>query len=100
MNEYDKKSLFDMSYALMRRFAIIRLGLPTNYAADLKVWADAAQIAAPVTANMQDLLTAVAGERELGPAIFYAVLITLLCAAIWFWMWRQNDRLLRSRNSG
>ena len=74
MNEYDKKSLFDMSYALMRRFAIIRLGLPTNYAADLKVWADAAQIAAPVTANMQDLLTAVAGERELGPAIFRSMI--------------------------
>lgn len=30
---------------------------------------------------------------ELGPAIVYAVLITLLCAAIWFWMWRQNLRL-------
>jgi MoxR-like ATPase len=74
MNEYDKKTLFDMSYALMRRFAIIRLGLPKNYAEGLKTWTAAAGITAPVTANMLNLLTAVAGERELGPAIFRSMI--------------------------
>lgn len=74
MNEYDKKTLFDLSYALMRRFAIIRLGLPENYAEGLKTWSEAGGIAAPIIANMQQLLVAVAGEREIGPAIFRSMI--------------------------
>jgi predicted Co/Zn/Cd cation transporter (cation efflux family) len=30
---------------------------------------------------------------QLGPALIYAVLVVLICAATWFWMWRQNARL-------
>jgi MoxR-like ATPase len=74
MNEYDKKSLFDMSYALMRRFAIVRMGLPEHYAEDLAVWAKAAGINEAITENMQEILGAVDKERELGPAIFRSML--------------------------
>ncbi len=74
MNEYDKKSLFDLSYALMRRFAIIRLGLPQNYEQGLALWAGAAQIDPAVITNMQELLEATAGEREIGPAIFRSMI--------------------------
>lgn len=30
---------------------------------------------------------------QLGPALVYAALVVLICAATWFWMWRQNARL-------
>lgn len=30
---------------------------------------------------------------ELGVAILYSVLVVLICAAVWFWLWRQNDRI-------
>ena len=30
---------------------------------------------------------------DLGPALFYAVVVVFICAGTWFWMWRQNKRL-------
>lgn len=30
---------------------------------------------------------------QLGPALIYTVLVVLICAATWFWMWRHNARL-------
>jgi predicted Co/Zn/Cd cation transporter (cation efflux family) len=30
---------------------------------------------------------------ELGVAILYSVLVVLICAGVWFWLWRQNDRI-------
>lgn len=30
---------------------------------------------------------------ELGPAILYSVLVVLICAGTWFWLWRQNSRI-------
>jgi predicted Co/Zn/Cd cation transporter (cation efflux family) len=30
---------------------------------------------------------------QLGPAIGYAALVVLVCAATWFWMWRWNKRV-------
>ncbi len=30
---------------------------------------------------------------ELGPAILYSVLVVLICAATWFWLWRHNSRI-------
>jgi predicted Co/Zn/Cd cation transporter (cation efflux family) len=30
---------------------------------------------------------------ELGPAVGYSVLVVLICAGTWFWMWRHNRRI-------
>lgn len=30
---------------------------------------------------------------QLGPALVYTLLVVMVCAATWFWMWRQNARL-------
>jgi MoxR-like ATPase len=74
MNEYDKDSLFDMSYAFMRRFAIIRLGLPVNFKAGIALWAAAAGLQDVITANLQELVDALDGQREIGPAIFRSMI--------------------------
>lgn len=74
MNEYDKESLFDMSYAFMRRFAIVRLGLPVNYQEGIRLWAQKAQIPEEIITNMQDLTIALEGKREIGPAIFRSLI--------------------------
>jgi predicted Co/Zn/Cd cation transporter (cation efflux family) len=30
---------------------------------------------------------------QLGPAILYSVLVVLICAGTWFWLWRHNERI-------
>jgi predicted Co/Zn/Cd cation transporter (cation efflux family) len=30
---------------------------------------------------------------QLGPAILYSVLVVLICAGTWFWLWRHNSRI-------
>jgi predicted Co/Zn/Cd cation transporter (cation efflux family) len=30
---------------------------------------------------------------ELGPAILYSVLVVVICAGTWFWLWRHNERI-------
>lgn len=74
MNEYDKDSLFDMSYAFMRRFAIIRLGLPVNFKTGIAGWAADVGLNDAISGNMQALVDALAGKREIGPAIFRSMI--------------------------
>ena len=63
-----------MSYAFMRRFAIIRLGLPVNFKAGIALWAAAAGLQDVITANLQELVDALDGQREIGPAIFRSMI--------------------------
>ncbi|NTZ20988.1 AAA family ATPase [Paenibacillus sp. JMULE4] len=68
MNEFDKTSLFDMSYAFMRRFAIIRVGVPENYDSEVSNWASR------LNTDLVDILKLIAKKtedmaiREIGPA--------------------------------
>lgn len=74
MNEYDKDALFEMSYAFMRRFAVVRVGLPDNYGD----WvANAAAGLPPDIVNSLRALADASAQlemRELGPAIFENVI--------------------------
>lgn len=69
MNIYDKDSLFEMSYAFMRRFAFIKLDLPndSDFEDLIDIWAD--QLDLYYRDNLKYLLT-LNSYREIGPAIF------------------------------
>ncbi|ASA24932.1 AAA family ATPase [Paenibacillus donghaensis] len=79
MNEFDKTSLFDMSYAFMRRFAVIRVGVPSNYGSLIASWASAAGVQASIVDCLK--LIAIATEkatmREVGPAMFKGLIAYL-----------------------
>lgn len=74
MNEYDKNALFDMSYAFMRRFAIIRVGLPHNYVDVVSEWCREAALEEGVVKNIKDMITYHMKQREIGPAIFKSII--------------------------
>lgn len=78
MNEYDKNALFDMSYAFMRRFAIIRVGLPDNYADVVGTWANAASIMPDIVTNMKEIIIEHMHKREIGPAIFKSIIAYMI----------------------
>jgi hypothetical protein len=79
MNEFDKTSLFDMSYAFMRRFAVIRVGVPSNYDSLIANWASAAGVQAPFIDCLKRIATATekATMREIGPAMFKGLIAYL-----------------------
>lgn len=72
MNEYDKTSLFDMSYAFMRRFAMIRIGVPNNYDRLVEDWSNAKALNPDIVSNLKLLAKEILfGKlREIGPAMF------------------------------
>jgi energy-coupling factor transporter ATP-binding protein EcfA2 len=74
MNEYDKNALFDMSYAFMRRFAIIRVGLPDNYADIVSGWCRDAGIDEDIIGNISSIIIKHMKQREIGPAIFKSII--------------------------
>lgn len=74
MNEYDKNALFDLSYAFMRRFAIIRIGLPDKYDEVVEKWATAAKIDTSIVANIKEITAFNMHNREIGPAIFKSII--------------------------
>lgn len=69
MNVYDKDSLFDMSYAFMRRFSFITVDIPNNedYADLIDLWCE--DIDQSYCDNLKILLN-LNEYRKLGPAIF------------------------------
>lgn len=74
MNEYDKNALFDLSYAFMRRFAIIRIGLPDKYDEVVEQWATEAKIDAFIVSNIKEITAFNMHNREIGPAIFKSII--------------------------
>jgi MoxR-like ATPase len=67
MNIYDMNFLFEMSYAFMRRFAFIYMGLPENIDGVIKDWCVSRGLSEK-TAMKLFALTSLAG-RKFGPAI-------------------------------
>ncbi|MCI0649374.1 MAG: AAA family ATPase [Chloroflexi bacterium] len=75
MNVYDKASLFAMSYAFMRRFAFIDVGIPRNFGAIINQFLLAKGLAInnDIASLLRDGIFKPDGEimrqRQLGPAI-------------------------------
>jgi MoxR-like ATPase len=78
MNSYDKTSLYEMSYAFMRRFAFVHVGVPDEETDDweslveryAKVWnleVDSEVIA--VVAAVWQVTNSTVPERKIGPAL-------------------------------
>ncbi|MCC7554322.1 MAG: DUF3578 domain-containing protein [Methanobacteriaceae archaeon] len=69
MNIYDKDSLFDLSYAFMRRFAFINIDLPENSDFEdlIDIWGD--QLEIEYLDKLKYLLP-LNEYREIGPAIY------------------------------
>jgi dynein-related subfamily AAA family protein len=69
LNLYDKASLYQLSYAFMRRFAFIHVDAPArdDYAELLDETAASLELAAPIADHL--LQTLVGTPRKLGPAI-------------------------------
>ena len=78
MNSYDKTSLYEMSYAFMRRFAFVHVGVPDEATDDweslveryAKVWnleVDSEVIA--VVAAVWQVTNSTVPERKIGPAL-------------------------------
>ncbi len=85
MNTYDKASLYEMSYAFMRRFAFIDVGVPMEQISDdliieyIKKWDD---LEVDEVENYLDNLSRVwkvlnDGKRSIGPAIIKDMLLFL-----------------------
>ena len=74
MNEYDKNALFDMSYAFMRRFAIIRVGLPDEYVSVIGKWCEDANIDEIIIDNIKSIISKHMSNREIGPAVFKSII--------------------------
>lgn len=73
MNIYDKDSLFDLSYAFMRRFTFINVGLPENEVFEELIDEFAQNCTGEIDQEYLDklkYLLTINQYRELGPAIF------------------------------
>jgi MoxR-like ATPase/predicted RNA-binding protein with PUA-like domain len=73
MNTYDKSSLYEMSYAFMRRFAFIPVGIPDDITEDdirayASTWEDV-QTYEDMIENAHKLWTSIQSHRQIGPAI-------------------------------
>lgn len=68
MNVFDKSLLFEMSYALMRRFAFIEVGSPSDqvFSELIDEWA----AGDPVAASLTKRLLVVRSSKDIGPAVF------------------------------
>jgi len=72
MNVFDKSSLYQMSYAFMRRFAFIPVEVPETPDSNLvkeylKVWS--LELSDEVVSNIADLWRKMNDKRKIGPAI-------------------------------
>ncbi|MEW4286687.1 AAA family ATPase [Priestia koreensis] len=70
MNEYDKTSLFEMSSAFLRRFAIIPVGIPNDYSSLIESWSSG--LKQEIVDNLIKIVNGIEkGKiREIGPALF------------------------------
>jgi MoxR-like ATPase len=75
MNSYDKTSLYEMSYAFMRRFTFIRVGVPASDDLEgalegyLGLWADIQPTEDEKTAILDVWRTVNGAGRDIGPAV-------------------------------
>ena len=72
MNTFDKSSLYEMSYAFMRRFAFIQIGIPTKIEPEtIKRYAKIWELDAKdkIHSNLSELWNKINGHRKIGPAI-------------------------------
>lgn len=72
MNTFDKSSLYEMSYAFMRRFAFVQINVPNNIDIDtvrtlLNLWE--INLNEVDEANITDLWTLTNKYRQMGPAL-------------------------------
>lgn len=73
MNTFDKSSLYEMSYAFMRRFAFIPINCPSIIDKDLieeyvsNCWN--LELDEKINSNLAELWTKINGSRSIGPAI-------------------------------
>jgi len=72
MNTYDKASLYEMSYAFMRRFAFIPVDVPSAISADLikryiNIWG--LEASEQVCSNLSVIWSKINEKRKVGPAI-------------------------------
>lgn len=68
MNDFDKLSLYDMSYAFLRRFAIINVGLPDNYSDFLMELGNG--VSPNLAKDLVKINLKVSSTREIGPSIY------------------------------
>jgi hypothetical protein len=68
MNVFDKTLLFEMSFALMRRFAFIEVASPSDAVFEALIEQEAAGHA--VATDLTKQLLAVRAQKDLGPAVF------------------------------
>lgn len=77
MNNYDKDSLYELSYAFMRRFAFIEVDIPNDeeYKSLIDKWNDELLVKLPqeYIENIK-LLLKLNQYRKLGPAIYYDII--------------------------
>jgi MoxR-like ATPase/ribosomal protein S24E len=72
MNTFDKTSLYEMSYAFMRRFAFISIDVPTNIDADvIKKYVKKWELEAidEICSDLSELWAIINKKRKIGPAI-------------------------------
>lgn len=69
MNDVDKLSLYNMSYAFQRRFAQIYVGIPDNYEEIIKRFASKYDIEEVIQNIVINICKKFRDEKELGPAI-------------------------------
>ncbi|WP_226012313.1 AAA family ATPase [Halomicrobium salinisoli] len=84
MNSYDKTSLYEMSYAFMRRFAFVHVGAPDgetteDWSALVRNYADTWDVSVDdrtieVTAELWRVTNSTVDERRIGPALVEDIL--------------------------
>ncbi len=72
MNTFDKTSLYEMSYAFMRRFAFVPIDVPININSDLiekylDIWRF--EVDGLICKNLSELWKLINSKRKIGPAI-------------------------------
>ena len=74
MNNYDKDSLYELSYAFMRRFAFVEVDIPNDedFAGLIDIWNNELTVSLPqeLIEDLKILLN-IRHYRKLGPAIFH-----------------------------
>lgn len=72
MNTFDKSSLYEMSYAFMRRFAFIQVGIPTKIEPEtIKRYTEIWKLDTKenIHSNLSELWNKINKHRKIGPAI-------------------------------
>jgi MoxR-like ATPase len=78
LNEFDKMSLYEMSYAFLRRFALVHIPVPRNYEELVSTWfgQSNSEVQKAVFSIVRGVLDA--EIREIGPAVFESMSMYML----------------------